>query len=92
MFTRLRQSNGFRSVPASGSQRGSCSVSELSREPIEVAVRGEQGAHAGRALRKWRRERVAELHCGGKIKTRQFEHGLAARGLAGVLQPLSQPE
>ena len=33
-----------------------------------------------------------ELHCGGKRKTRQFEHGLAARGLAGVLRALSQPE
>ena len=30
--------------------------------------------------------------CGGKRKTRQFEHGLAARGLAGVLRALSQPE
>ena len=35
---------------------------------------------------------LGELHCGGKRKTRQFEHGLAARGLASVLQALSQPE
>ena len=33
-----------------------------------------------------------ELHRGEKRKTRQFEHGLAARGLAGVLRALSQPE
>ena len=35
---------------------------------------------------------LGELHGGGKRKTRQFEHGLAARGLASTLQALSQPE